>query len=82
MGTLCRAVDLNKKTIFVKESDVEANDVSTGLAYLRDLYIQPRKQTKPCHPIQYPAGLPFNQIKIILQTLQQMGVLDHLLTTY
>lgn len=80
MGTLCRAVHLNKKTIFGKEeSDVEANDASAVLANLRDLYIQPRTQTKPCHPIPCTDGLSFRHIEIILQTLQWMGVPDHLL---
>lgn len=79
-GTLCRAVHLNKKTIFGKEeSDVEANDASTALANLRDLYIQPRTQTKPCHPIPCTDGLSFRHIEIISQTLQWMGVPGHLL---
>lgn len=69
------------ETHFEEESDIQPNDASTGLANLRHLYIQPSKQTKPCHPIPYPEGLSFYQIKIILQTRQWMEVLDHLAKT-
>lgn len=48
MGTLCRAADLNKKTIFVKESDVEAN-ASTGLALSKG-FVHSTKETNQTLP--------------------------------
>lgn len=64
MGTLCRAVHLNKKTILgKKESDGEANDACAGVGNLQDVRIQPRNKPNPAIKYHIQKGHLFTRLK-------------------